>query len=246
MAPPTAPGRRYGFPAAGRIGRCRGCCRVAAARCRDTWRVGRGERAGCHAAACLVAWVAYGGQLHLGNLATRAQHVVATVDASPADPMILAGGRLYCASTSKNLASIRDYDIADRQDQVPGPRGLGIRIRQRPPYLHCADSHEAHRAARRRHGPALPADAPRLLVHVRRPWQLACGGRHHRLLQPCRTKAGPRYSRRLDPGDRGRRRSSAGTLTSPTPTPHAMPATACSPGPPMACSGSPTPPPWPA
>jgi hypothetical protein len=59
-----------------------------------------------------VAWVDYGGQLHLGNLATRAQHVVATVDASPADPMILAGGRLYWASTSKNLASIRDYDLA--------------------------------------------------------------------------------------------------------------------------------------
>lgn len=59
-----------------------------------------------------IAWVDYGGQLHLGNLATRAQQVVATVDASPADPMILAGGRLYWASTSKNLASIRDYDIA--------------------------------------------------------------------------------------------------------------------------------------
>ena len=59
-----------------------------------------------------VAWVNYGGQLHLGNLATRAQHVVATVDASPADPMILAGGRLYWASASKSLAPIRDYDIA--------------------------------------------------------------------------------------------------------------------------------------
>ena len=59
-----------------------------------------------------VAWVDYGGQLHLGDLATRAQHVVATVDASPGDPMILASGRLYWASTSKNLASIRDYDIA--------------------------------------------------------------------------------------------------------------------------------------
>jgi hypothetical protein len=59
-----------------------------------------------------VAWVDYSGQLHLGDLATRAQHVVATVDASPADPMILAGGRLYWASASKNVASIRDYDIA--------------------------------------------------------------------------------------------------------------------------------------
>ena len=44
-----------------------------------------------------VAWVDYGGQLHLGDLATRAQHVVATVDASPGDPMILASGRLYWA-----------------------------------------------------------------------------------------------------------------------------------------------------
>jgi hypothetical protein len=59
-----------------------------------------------------VAWVDYGGQLHLGNLATRTQHVVATVDASAGDPMILASGHLYWASTRKNVAPIRDYDIA--------------------------------------------------------------------------------------------------------------------------------------
>lgn len=59
-----------------------------------------------------VAWVDYGGQLHLGNLATRTQRVVATVDASAGNPMILAGGHLYWADTSKNLAPIRDYDIA--------------------------------------------------------------------------------------------------------------------------------------
>ena len=59
-----------------------------------------------------IVWVDYGGQLHLGNLATRAQHVVATVDASAGDPMILAGGHLYWADTSKNVAPIRDYDIA--------------------------------------------------------------------------------------------------------------------------------------
>ncbi len=59
-----------------------------------------------------VAWVDYGGQLHLGNLASGAQPVVATVDASAADPMIQSGGRLYwAAGTSKN-AAIRDYDIA--------------------------------------------------------------------------------------------------------------------------------------
>jgi hypothetical protein len=59
-----------------------------------------------------VAWVDYGGQLHVGNLATRAQRVVATVDASPADPMIQAGGRLYWADAGRDVAPIRDYDIA--------------------------------------------------------------------------------------------------------------------------------------
>jgi hypothetical protein len=42
-----------------------------------------------------VAWVDYSGQLHVGDLATRAQHVVARVGASPANPMIPIGGRLY-------------------------------------------------------------------------------------------------------------------------------------------------------
>jgi hypothetical protein len=59
-----------------------------------------------------MAWVDYGGQLHLGNLASRDQHVVATVDASPADPMIRAGGHLYWADSNAGAAPIRDYDIA--------------------------------------------------------------------------------------------------------------------------------------
>jgi hypothetical protein len=59
-----------------------------------------------------VAWVDYNGHLHVGDLATRVQHVVATVDASAADPMIQAGGRLYWAGINKNVAPIRDYDIA--------------------------------------------------------------------------------------------------------------------------------------
>ena len=55
-----------------------------------------------------MAWVDYGGQLHLGNLASRDQHVVATVDASPADPMIQAGGHLYWADSNAGAAPIRD------------------------------------------------------------------------------------------------------------------------------------------
>lgn len=59
-----------------------------------------------------VAWVDYGGQLHLGNLATQAHHVAATVDASAANPMVQAGGRLYWADVNKDAAPIRGYDIA--------------------------------------------------------------------------------------------------------------------------------------
>jgi hypothetical protein len=59
-----------------------------------------------------VAWVDYDGQLHVGNLATRAEHVVATADASAADPMTQAGGRLYWVDISKDAAPIRDYDLA--------------------------------------------------------------------------------------------------------------------------------------
>jgi hypothetical protein len=59
-----------------------------------------------------VAWVDYGGQLHIGDLATGTQQVVATVDASPADPMIAAGGRLYWADGNGNAAPIGAYDIA--------------------------------------------------------------------------------------------------------------------------------------
>ena len=58
-----------------------------------------------------VAWVDYSGQLHIGDLGTGTQHVVATVDASPADPMIEAGGRLYWAAINENAAPIREYDV---------------------------------------------------------------------------------------------------------------------------------------
>lgn len=59
-----------------------------------------------------VAWVDYGGQLHVGDLATGAQRVVATVGASPADPMIVAAGRLYWVGAGDNAAPIGSYDIA--------------------------------------------------------------------------------------------------------------------------------------
>jgi hypothetical protein len=58
-----------------------------------------------------VAWVEDTGQLHIGDLANGRQRVTATVDASPADPMIVAGGRLYWASVSQGSAPVMAYDV---------------------------------------------------------------------------------------------------------------------------------------
>ncbi len=63
-----------------------------------------------------VAWVDYSGQLHVGDLATRAQHVVARVGASPADPMIPIGVRLYWSDDGgvrkANQAFVEELNLA--------------------------------------------------------------------------------------------------------------------------------------
>jgi hypothetical protein len=72
-----------------------------------------------------VAWVDYSGQLHIGDLATGTQQVVATIDASPADPVIVAGGRLYWADGGQNAAPVREYDIATGKIRYL-PRGNSV------------------------------------------------------------------------------------------------------------------------
>jgi hypothetical protein len=59
-----------------------------------------------------VAWVDYGGQLHIGDPATGTQRVVTAADASAADPLIVAGGRLYWAGGGQNAAPVGEYDLA--------------------------------------------------------------------------------------------------------------------------------------
>jgi hypothetical protein len=51
--------------------------------------------AGAAGPAGWVAWVDYNRRVHLGNLASSAQRVVATINANPAVPLVQAGGHLY-------------------------------------------------------------------------------------------------------------------------------------------------------
>jgi hypothetical protein len=60
-----------------------------------------------------VAWVDYSGRLHIGDVATRAQHVAGTIPAwAGAGWLVQAGGRIYGADINQNAASVREYDIA--------------------------------------------------------------------------------------------------------------------------------------
>ena len=86
-----------------------------------------------------MAWVDYGGQLHLGNLASHDQHVAATVDASPADPMIQAVGRLYWADSNAGAAPIRDYDIATGRIRYL-PRGKSVFASADRPHIFIAQA----------------------------------------------------------------------------------------------------------
>ena len=89
-----------------------------------------------------VAWVDYGGQLHVGDLATGAQHVVATVDASPADPMTEAARRLCWADINKRAAPIRCYDLATSKIRYL-PRGDSVFASADGQYLYIVQTDTA-------------------------------------------------------------------------------------------------------
>jgi hypothetical protein len=58
-----------------------------------------------------VAWVDYSGQLHIGDVATDRQHVVATVRSDAGDWFVAAAGHVYWPDFSKNSGPIRGYDL---------------------------------------------------------------------------------------------------------------------------------------
>ena len=60
-----------------------------------------------------VAWVDYSGGLHIGDVATRAQHVAGTIPAwAGAGRLVQAGARIYGADINQDAAPVREYDIA--------------------------------------------------------------------------------------------------------------------------------------
>src|SRR6266516_4522414 len=61
-----------------------------------------------------VAWVDYGGQLHIGDVATGTQRIVANIPSDDGGWFVRAGGRLYWPdfNSDKNVVAIRDYDLA--------------------------------------------------------------------------------------------------------------------------------------
>lgn len=69
-----------------------------------------------------VAWVDYSGRLHIGDVATRAQHVAGTIPAwAGAGWLVQAGGRIYGADSPV----IREFDPATGRTLRLGP-GVGV------------------------------------------------------------------------------------------------------------------------
>ena len=101
-----------GWPGAGAPGQARGVARSPGG------SPGAFQRAG----APLVAWVDDHGGLHVGDLATGSQRVVATVRADPTVPLVSAGGRLYWVDTREEYLPGYGYwpDVVRSLDLATG------------------------------------------------------------------------------------------------------------------------------
>lgn len=72
-----------------------------------------------------VAWVDYTGRVHLGDLATGAQQVVAQSKAYPAVPLVQAGGRLYWSAPAGTRSLVQELNPATGRIRSVGP-GQGV------------------------------------------------------------------------------------------------------------------------
>jgi hypothetical protein len=89
---------------------------------------GRGARPVSAPGAALagsVAWVDYHGRVHLGDLATGAQQVVARSKAYPAIPLVQAGGRLYWSAPAGARGLVQELNPATGRVRSVGT-GQGI------------------------------------------------------------------------------------------------------------------------
>jgi hypothetical protein len=76
-----------------------------------------------------VAWVDYNGRLHLGDLATGTQRVVAGIDAYPAQPLSQVGSHIYWVDQAGTYVPalghwsevVRELDLASGRIRVVGP-----------------------------------------------------------------------------------------------------------------------------
>jgi hypothetical protein len=67
-----------------------------------------------------MAWFDEDSQLHVGELATKGQRVVATADAYPGTPLAEAGGRIYWVNTGSWAPFVQDFDMATGRMQDLG------------------------------------------------------------------------------------------------------------------------------
>ena len=68
-----------------------------------------------------VAWVDYNGRVHLGDLATGTQQVVARSKAYPAIPLVQAGGRLYWSAPVGARGVVQELNPATGTVRSVGP-----------------------------------------------------------------------------------------------------------------------------
>jgi hypothetical protein len=71
-------------------------------------------------AAPQVAWVDYGGHLHLANLAAHAQRVLASISAAPDVQLAQAGGRIYWINPGGTYHVVQDLNLATGRIQNLG------------------------------------------------------------------------------------------------------------------------------
>lgn len=119
--------------------------------------------------AAQVAWVDYNGQLHIGDVATGTQHVLASIRSDAGGWFVAAAGHIYWPdfSTNSNSGPIRGYDLATGKTQR---LGRGELVFAAPGGRHLYLTRSATRLVEVRAG----QQAGRRVFEVPPGWRLSC------------------------------------------------------------------------